>query len=201
MIVERLKPLFWAQSRFCPAKPQLECQDSSGRPGIILDPPGQGLAQTSKRLLPSTGRCIIMITGLWSGVQAKHVVGNNECADVIKQADGLPRQSVALTRKLVQVLVKVVWIKHGFDFRYQTISRQINEQTHLISFTNAITLSSFCQRTGSEDSFVTCVRHFTPLHNPNPISLSETIKWSVVRAGGLSCCKEKFWGSNGGRKC
>ena len=29
--------------------------------------------------------------------------------------------------------------------------------------------------------FVTSVRHFTPLHNPNPISLSETIKWLVVR--------------------
>lgn len=43
MILDRPKPLFWAQSRFyCPAKPQLECQDSG------LEPPGQGLAQTSR---------------------------------------------------------------------------------------------------------------------------------------------------------
>ena len=35
MILDRPKPLFWAQSRFyCPAKPQLECQDAGLDPHL-----------------------------------------------------------------------------------------------------------------------------------------------------------------------
>ena len=55
----------------------------------------------------------------------------------------------------------------------------IEQQTHLISFRGPPLL--FLPKDMLRGRFVTCVRHFTPLHNPNPISLSETIKWLVVR--------------------
>ena len=175
MILDRPEPLFWALSRFyCPAKPQLECQDSG------LEPPGQGLAQTSRPIYyPALARLHHYYDHSESRLNMSCVM--NAQTWLNKQMDCL-HCCGSHEKTLGRSFSKSCWIKHGFDFRYhrQSPDRLMNhkhiwyrshKRNYSLLFAKGQAPRAFCH---------VCETFYTITQFQNPISLSETIKWLVV---------------------